>query len=139
MESRTKTVEYNTTECEYTGPKKPPMPYNIALKQVPPLSLLANYTRMQSYANDTDSLWKSSLMKHPPSGMNTIPDKHARKVLDFVKRNDQELPIFTIDQQLYKVRIDIMFNQPSYFEKVVPITGPNAQCDGLHLGNLHAY
>ena len=158
MESRTKTIEYNTTECEYTGPKKPPMPINIALKQVPPLSFLANYTRMQSYANDTDFKftldvltdetcpeWNGyntrqarqsgrslepqakvvylPLINMTPSHPTTIKTGIERG-LEFITKNDQEILIFTVDQQLYKVTIDIMFNQPSYFEKVVPILGP---------------
>ena len=31
--------------------------------------------------------------------------------------------IFTADQQLYKIVIDIMFYQPTYFESAIPVLG----------------
>jgi len=35
--------------------------------------------------------------------------------------------IFTTDQQLYEVTIDILFHQPSYFQCIIPVLG------GMHL------
>ena len=38
-----------------------------------------------------------------------------------------DMPIFTADQQLYKIVKDIMFYQPTYFESVIPVLG------GMHM------
>ncbi len=35
----------------------------------------------------------------------------------------QKVLIFTVDQQLYKVAVDILFHTPSYFRNVVPLLG----------------
>ncbi len=49
------------------------------------------------------------------------------KGLTLVKAAGQEALIFTVDQQLYKVTIDILFHQPSYFKYVIPVLG------GMHM------
>jgi len=41
MQDRSKTIKYEVQQEKYTGPKKPSMPIEQAVKQVPRLSFLA--------------------------------------------------------------------------------------------------
>ena len=45
------------------------------------------------------------------------------KGLSLMKDRENEYLIFTADQQLYKIVIDIIFHQPSYFNTVFPVLG----------------
>ena len=46
----------------------------------------------------------------------------------------QNILVFTVDQQLYKVTVDILFHTPSYFMNVIPVLG------GMHtlMAFIHA-
>ena len=52
MEHRSKTIEYDIPKVRYEGPKKPPMPSDVAFNQVPPLEFLKNITERRVNAND---------------------------------------------------------------------------------------
>ena len=54
MEDRSKPVKYDTMEVKYDGPKKPPMPPNIALNRVPSLWFLAKQNITQHRAFESD-------------------------------------------------------------------------------------
>ena len=58
----------------------------------------------------------------------------VKKGVKFVRENGQEVLYFTVDLQLYKVVIDLLFYQPSLFKIVVPI------CGGMHwlMNSIHA-
>ena len=66
------------------------------------------------------------LIDLPPAQHDTILTS-LEKGLSLVKNNGNGVLIFTADQQLYKIVIDIMFHQPSYFKLVVPVLG------GMHM------
>ena len=57
-----------------------------------------------------------------------------KKGAKFVRENGQQVLYFTVDMQLYKIVIDILFYQPVLFQTIVPISG------GLHsiMNNIHA-
>ena len=56
-----------------------------------------------------------------------------KKGAKFVRENGQQVLYFTVDMQLYKIVIDILFYQPVLFQTIVPISG------GLHsiMNNIH--
>ena len=62
------------------------------------------------------------LIDLPPAQHDTILTSLV-KGLSFVKNKGNDVLIFTADQQIYKIVIDIMFHQPYYFELVVPVLG----------------
>ena len=66
------------------------------------------------------------LIDLPPAQHDTILTS-LEKGLSLVKNKGNDVLIFTADQQLYKIVIDIMFHQPSYFKLVVPVLG------GMHM------
>ena len=57
-----------------------------------------------------------------------------KKGAKFVRENGQLVLYFTVDMQLYKIVVDILFYQPVLLKTVVPI------CGGLHsiMNNIHA-
>ena len=66
------------------------------------------------------------LVDRPPAHPDTIKTA-MEKGLSLVKAAGQNMLIFTADQQLYKIVIDVMFHEPSYFESVIPVLG------GMHM------
>ena len=66
------------------------------------------------------------LIDLPPAQHDTILTS-LEKGLSLVKNKGNGVLIFTADQQLHKIVIDIMFYQPSYFNLVVPVLG------GMHM------
>ena len=49
------------------------------------------------------------------------------KGLTLIGNAGQTVLVFTVDQQLYKVTVDVLFHSPSYFTKVIPMLG------GMHM------
>ena len=66
------------------------------------------------------------LVDRPPAHPDTIKTA-IEKGLSLVRAAGEYVLFFTADQQLYKVTIDIVFNQPSYFKSVIPVLG------GMHM------
>ena len=60
------------------------------------------------------------LIHQPPAHHDTVKTSIARG-LSLAKTEGEELLIFTAYQQLYKVTIDVMFNEPFYFHSNIPI------------------
>ncbi|MCP3889476.1 MAG: hypothetical protein GY702_11490, partial [Desulfobulbaceae bacterium] len=161
MEDRAKPVDYEVQQETYDGPKKPPMPLDVALNQVPPLWLMVSHLILVQRAKENDFAffkdmqieancpeyngYKTSLVRQaglvpePKTEVaflpliDCLPAHHDTiktaivKGLTLVKAAGQESLIFTVDQQLYKVTIDILFHQPSYSKYVLPVLG------GMHM------
>ncbi len=66
------------------------------------------------------------LIDNPPADHDTIKTA-IDKGLSLIKGTNEDVLIFTVDQQLYKVAIDVMFHEPIYFASVVPVLG------GMHM------
>ncbi len=49
------------------------------------------------------------------------------KGLSLVRGVDESILVFTADQQLFKIVVDVMFNEPRYFDCILPILG------GMHM------
>ena len=75
------------------------------------------------------------LIDLPPANHDTILTALI-KGLSLMKDRENEYLIFTADQQLYKIVIDIMFHQPSYFNTVFPVLG-YAHADEFHSRNIN--
>ena len=60
------------------------------------------------------------LIDRPPADPDTLKTA-IEKSLSLVKKSNSGILILTCDQQLYKVTIDIFFNEPAYFNNVVTI------------------
>ena len=63
--------------------------------------------------------------RHPahPDTIKTARDSG----LPFARAAGEDVLIFTADQQLYKVTIDLLFHEPLYFKSVIPVLG------GMHM------
>ena len=66
------------------------------------------------------------LIDRPPAHHDTIKTA-IDKGLSLMRAAGDDVLIFTANQQLYKIVIDIMFYQPTYFESVIPVLG------GMHM------
>ena len=62
------------------------------------------------------------LIDLPPAHHDTVKTAIARG-LSLAKTEGEDVLIFTADQQLYTVTIDVMFNKPFYFHSIIPILG----------------
>ena len=76
------------------------------------------------WANSLDPRLK--LIDRPPAHPDTITTA-IEKGLSLVKATGEDMLVFTADQQLYKITIDILFHQPAYFKSVIPVIG------GMHM------
>lgn len=161
MQDRSKTIKYAVQQEKYDGPKKPPMPPEQAVNQVPPLFFLAAQVISARRALENDFAFFQDivadqkcpeyngyntrlcreagmlplpktevaflpLVDRPPAHPDTIKTA-IEKGLSLVRAAGDDVLIFTADQQLYKVTIDIMFHEPSYFKSVIPVLG------GMHM------
>ena len=66
------------------------------------------------------------LVDRPPAHPDTIKTV-KEKGLSLVRAAGEDVLVFTADQQLCKVTIDILFHPPSYFKSVIPVLG------GMHM------
>lgn len=147
-QDRSKPIKYDVQQETYDGPKKPPMPPEQAINQVPPLSFLTAQVISVRRALENDFAFFQdifadqkcpeyngyntrlcreagmlpqpktevaflSLIDRPPAHPDTIKTA-IDKGLSLLRAAGEDVLIFTADQQLYKVTIDIMFHQPSY-------------------------
>jgi len=73
------------------------------------------------------------LVGRHPAHPDTIKTALERGIL-FPRAAGEDVLIFTADQQLYKVIIDILFHEPLYFKSVIPVLG------GMHtlMNFIHA-
>jgi len=60
------------------------------------------------------------LVDRPPAHHDTIKTAIERG-LSLARAAGEDVLIFTADQQLYKVTIDILFHEPLYFKSVIPV------------------
>lgn len=170
MENRHKSVDFEVPEILYDGPKKPPMPSDKALYQIPPLSFLCSQVLSVQRSQDLDyhfmkdmgtldscPEWsgyntqlarKSGMAIKPKAKLVYLPliDKVPASpstiltaiekglTLLSISETGQKVLIFTVDQQLYKIAVDILFYTPSYFSNVIPLLG------GMHtlMAFIHA-
>ena len=65
MEDRSKPIMYDVPQVTYDGPKKPPMPSDIALSQVPPLWFLASQNITQRRADENDLAFFQDVITDP--------------------------------------------------------------------------
>ena len=60
---------------------------------------------------------------HPPAHPDTIKTAIEKRLSLVRAAGEDVLLIFTTDQQLYKVTIDILFHEHSYFKSVILVLG----------------
>ena len=77
-------------------------------------AVTGNQIRGNSVVTRRETTWPTTSLKTP-------------KGISLMKDRENEYLVFTADQQLYKIVIDIMFHKPSYFNTVVPVLG------GMHM------
>ena len=141
----------------FKGEKKPPMPNNLAKREVPPLKLLCNQFIMSSRSDVIDFAFMKDMLTKPNipdfGGYNTKQMREngvSKKNMTAVnykplinktpsdpstiltamcdvesasKKAGQKQTVFTCDQQLYRVTMDIIWNDPARWENFYPRIG----------------
>ena len=158
IEDRCKPVNFEVPEVTYEGPKQPPMPSRIALKQIPSLSFLCSQILSVRRTSELDFAFMKdmvSLDAHPEwSGYNTRQARaagmtvkpEARVVyLPLINKVPSSLStiLTAIEKRLTLVgkagQIILVFtvDQQLYKVTVIPLLGGYAYADGLY--SCHMY